>query len=106
VKIDLTNCTEEELWKFVATHLKKKGIDTVLVGGAVVAIYTKGLYRSGDLDFIHIDLVVTGLEEVMKEIEFVKFDAKRYHHPACKHLFIEFPSGPLSIGEDYSIKPF
>jgi hypothetical protein len=26
------DCTEEDLWKFVATHLKEKGIDTILVG--------------------------------------------------------------------------
>jgi len=26
------DCTEEELWKFVATHLKEKGINTILVG--------------------------------------------------------------------------
>ncbi len=30
----------------------KGGIDTILVGGAVVSIYTEGAYRSGDLDFI------------------------------------------------------
>jgi len=44
MKIDLKTCTEEELWKYVAVHLKKNGIDTILVGGAVVAIYTKSLY--------------------------------------------------------------
>lgn len=52
MKIDFKTCTEEELWKFVATHLKKKGIDTVLVGGAVVSIYSDGAYKSGDLDFV------------------------------------------------------
>ena len=26
-------------------------------------------------------------------------------HPECKHLFVEFPSGPLGIGEDYNIVP-
>ena len=45
-------CSEEELWKYVATHLAKNGIDTILVGGAVVAIYTEGVYRSGDLDLV------------------------------------------------------
>lgn len=106
MKIDFKNCTEEELWKYVAVHLKKRGIDTVLVGGAVVAIYTKGLYRSGDLDLIHASMFVKGLEEAMKEIGFKKFDARRYAHPQCKHLIVEFPGGPpLGIGEDYSIKP-
>jgi hypothetical protein len=30
------NCTEEELWHFVAFHLSKAGVESVLVGGAVV----------------------------------------------------------------------
>lgn len=106
MKIDLKTCTEEELWKYVAVHLKKNGIDTILVGGAVVAIYTKGLYRSGDLDFVLASMFTEGLEEAMNEIGFKKFDARRYAHPECKHLLVEFPGGPpLGIGEDYSIKP-
>lgn len=48
-------CTEKEVWEYVATHLAKNGIDTVLVGGAVVAIYTEGLYRSGDLDLVQLN---------------------------------------------------
>jgi len=49
---DWTNCTEEELWRYVAWHLEGAGIRSVLVGGAVVSIYTEGLYRSGDLDMV------------------------------------------------------
>ncbi len=39
----------------------------------------------------------------MKEIGFMK-KGKNYIHPKCDHLFVEFPSGPLGIGEDYDIK--
>jgi hypothetical protein len=49
------SATEEEVWEFVAWHLAKNGIQTLLVGGAVVAIYTKGLYQSGDLDFVQLN---------------------------------------------------
>ena len=52
MSIDLKKCSEEDLWKYVAVHLKKKGIDTILVGGAVVSIYSHGVYKSGDLDFV------------------------------------------------------
>jgi len=38
-----SNCSEEELWKYVATHLKSKGIDSVLLGGAVILSFTDGL---------------------------------------------------------------
>lgn len=53
---DWQRCTEAELWRYVAWHLEGEGIRSVLVGGAVVAIYTEGLYRSGDLDMIADDV--------------------------------------------------
>ena len=34
---DWSSCTERELWEYVAIHLSDSGIDTVLVGGAVVS---------------------------------------------------------------------
>lgn len=40
MKIDFSNVTEEELWKYVGKHLADNGLDAVLVGGAVVSIYT------------------------------------------------------------------
>ena len=67
MKINLKNVTEEELWRYVGTHLAKNDFDAVLVGGAVVSIYTDGAYESGDLDF-----VIKNLPKVMKEIGFLK----------------------------------
>ena len=105
MNINFSNCTEEELWKFVASHLSSKGIESILVGGAVVSIYSNGAYRSGDLDFVLGSLFTTGLKEAMNEIGFNK-SGRHYIHPECKHLFIEFPGSiPLGIGEDYNIIP-
>lgn len=104
MKINLKTCTEEELWKYVGDHLSKNGIDAVLVGGAVVSIYTNGAYESGDLDFIVQNLMKNKVPSIMAEIGF-KRKGRHYAHPDCKHLFVEFPSGPLGIGEDYNIKP-
>ncbi|WP_044557483.1 hypothetical protein [Halobacteriovorax marinus] len=103
MRIDFKNCSEEELWLYVGKHLAIHGFEAVLVGGAVVSIYTEGAYESGDLDFIIQNLSKDRLPEVMKKIGFLK-KGKNYIHPDCKHLFIEFPPGPLSIGEDSSIK--
>ena len=103
--INLATCSEKDLWHHVAVHLKKKGIDTILVGGAVVSIYSNGLYHSGDLDFVRVSLFVTKLEETMNEIGFAKH-GRHYIHPECKHLIVEFPGGPpLGIGEDNTIVP-
>lgn len=103
--IDFEKCNEKELWEFVAVHLKKRGIDTTLVGGAVVAIYSKGAYHSGDLDFVKMSLFTKDLEKAMLEIGFVK-KAKHFVNPKCKHLFIEFPGSiPIGIGEEKNIVP-
>ncbi|GAB4023274.1 MAG: hypothetical protein Fur0010_26530 [Bdellovibrio sp.] len=103
--IDLKNCDEKQLWEYVAVHLKKNGIDTVLVGGAVVSIYSHGAYQSGDLDFVRTSLFVTNLDQVMNEIGF-KRHGRHFINPKCKHLFVEFPGGPpLGIGDDKSIVP-
>jgi hypothetical protein len=97
--------TEGEVWKYVATHLAKNGIDTILVGGAVVAIYTEGAYRSGDLDFVLLTYLSEKLPTLMREIGFEITKGRHYKHPRCEHIFVEFASGPAGIGEDTKIKP-
>jgi hypothetical protein len=98
-------CTEEELWHYVAWHLEGEGIRSVLVGGAVVAIYTSGLYRSGDLDIVPDDWGRSKLTESLAKIGFVATKSRYYQHPECNHLFIEFPRGPVEIGEQYPVIP-
>jgi hypothetical protein len=105
MKINFKTCTEEELWKFVASHLKSRGIDTVLVGGAVVSIYTKGAYQSGDIDLILTQFFVKNLPAIMAEIGFEPQKGRHYIHPDCSHIFIEFPNGPLEIGYEHKIIP-
>lgn len=105
MKIDFKTCNEEELWKYVATHLKSKGIDTVLVGGAVVSIYSDGAYKSGDLDFILTEMFVKGIPKAMEEIDFKKINSRHYVHPECESLYVEFPSSFLEIGDDNEITP-
>lgn len=104
MKINFKTCNETELWKYVGKHLSDNGFDAILVGGAVVSIYSEGAYQSGDLDFVIQNLSKDKLPEIMKKIGFIK-TGKNYIHPECTHLFVEFPPGPLGIGEDYNIKP-
>ena len=104
MSLDFSRCTVEELWRFVAVHLEERGIGVVLVGGAVVSVYTEGAYRSGDLDFVREEFFAEGLPEVMSEIGFEK-EGRHYRHPDCGHLFVEFVSGPIGIGADTGIVP-
>lgn len=70
------NCTERELWEFVASHLAKNGIQTTLVGGAVVSIYSEGAYKSGDLDFVLESYLTSELPGVLKKIGFERTDGR------------------------------
>lgn len=99
------SCNEEELWHFVAWHLEGEGISSVLVGGAVVAIYTEGLYRSGDLDMVLDAAASEKLEQALKKIGFEPSRSRYFKHPECPHLFLEFPRGPVEIGEEYPVTP-
>ena len=82
------------MWKYVAGHLERRGFDVVLVGGAVVSIYSEGAYQSGDLDFIVNSFNKKELPKALAEIGFVKTPQRYFKHPECDHLFIEFPKGP------------
>ena len=48
--------TNAELAAFVESHLRERGIEVVLSGGACVSIYSNGKYVSSDLDLIDIYL--------------------------------------------------
>ena len=100
-----SRCSEEELWRYVAVHLESKGISSVLVGGGVVAIYTEGLYRSGDLDLVTEERFRGLLPEALAEIGFLPSKSRYFKHPECEHLFLEFPPGPVEIGEEFPIEP-
>jgi hypothetical protein len=102
---DWKACNEEQLWRYVAWHLEGAGIRSVLVGGAVVAIYTEGLYRSGDLDLVPDDLGRSRLSEVLAQIGFEPSRSRYFKHPSCPHLFLEFPRGPVEIGEQFPVTP-
>lgn len=97
-------CTEEEVWTYVGWHLAKNGIQTILVGGAVAAIYSEGIYKSGNLDFVLKTYIEGRLSEVLESIGFQKSSGRHYIHPECGK-FVEFMYGPAGIGDDINIKP-
>lgn len=91
--------TQGELAAYIDSHLKKRGISVVLSGGACVAIYSGFVYVSKDLDFIaRYSLDHKKISIAMKEIGFIK-EGKYYAHSDTQY-FVEFLSGPLSVGED------
>ena len=87
----------------VGEQLARHGIRAVLTGGACVAIYTRA-YTSKDADFVLQGRVTQpALDAAMKELGFER-DGDRFVHPEIE-FSVEFPPGPLSIGDDLSIEP-
>jgi hypothetical protein len=92
--------TQAELGAYVQSHLGAKGIDVVLSGGAVVAIYTSGKYVSPDLDLVNrYSVKRSAIKSAMEELGFQEV-GRHFEHPDSE-FFVEFPPGPLSLGEEY-----
>ncbi len=87
----------------VGAQLTRRRIRATLTGGACVAIYT-GTYSSKDADFVVEGRVrQRDLDDALAEVGFERRGA-RYVHPETD-FYVEFPPGPLSIGEDLAIRP-
>lgn len=88
----------------VSAALERAGIDAVLTGGASATVHSRGAYLSHDLDFIvRRGATRASLDEAMASAGFVR-QIDRYVHPRTA-FFVEFPPGPLAIGDDLDIKP-
>jgi len=83
----------------ISDYLRRNGIETLLSGGACVAIYTKNKYMSYDLD-----LVLAASDDyrhAKKAMEAIGFTRKgRYFVHKDSQFFIDFVSPPASVGEE------
>ena len=102
--IDTATATKDKLERqiyvaaVISSAFEKKGIQTVLVGGAVVEYYTAGGYTTADIDMILPPLEKQEIETVMKELGFERFeDYRHWLHPHIP-VPVEFPPGPLQVG--------
>jgi hypothetical protein len=88
----------------VASVLKKHHITATLTGGACASLHSRGEYQSYDLDFIlHSRVTQLQLDQAMVELGFERVGAQ-YQHPDTP-FFVEFPRGPLAIGDDDMVEP-
>lgn len=88
-----------ELAAYISNHLRKRGIEVVLTGGACVTIYSEGKYVSRDLDFIETRFAKPAeIRDAMQEIGFTP--ENRYYRHKDTDFLIEFPTGPLSLGNE------
>ncbi|MGA2503157.1 MAG: hypothetical protein ABSG01_03595 [Anaerolineales bacterium] len=91
--------TQAEVAAYVQNHLRNKGINVVLTGGATVAIYSSNKYVSKDIDMVIVSLENRkNIIEAMKEIGFSEI-GRSFEYPGTKFI-VEFPPGPLAVGEE------
>ncbi len=97
--ISIADMTPFELAGFVGGHLGRQGIDVVLSGGSCVAFYSDGKYVSMDLDFVNAASAnYVKIHTAMAEIGFQ--ERNRYFEHADTEYLIEFPAGPLAVGDE------
>jgi hypothetical protein len=76
----------------------------VLVGGACASLHSRGAFVSLDVDFVLVGPVTQPrLDAALASVGFVR-RGDRYVHPRVR-FFVEFPRGPLAIGNDVRIRP-
>jgi hypothetical protein len=104
--IHLNGLSIAELAALICEALRKDGLQATLSGGACAEIYSNNKYVTGDLDFV-VNYLWPGndkiIDTVMTALGFKK-KGRIYLNKSVAYS-VEFPPGPLSIGEECQIKP-
>jgi len=91
--------SQVELAAFVQSQLQAEGIEVVLSGGSAVSFYSSNKYVSKDLDLINARFARRrDIKSVMEKIGFHE-QGRYFTHPDTEY-FVEFPDGPLSVGDE------
>ncbi len=95
----IKNMSQVELAAFIQDSLQKEGIQVVLSGGSAVSFYSSNQYVSKDLDLINTRFAKRSkIKAVMEGLGFK--EQGRYFINSETKFFVEFPDGPLSVGEE------
>ena len=98
MKIDWQKINIKELAALISEKLRAEGIDSILVGGACVSIYTKNKYLSFDLDFVT-HAAIKEITPLLSELGFQRESSRHFIHPDCL-FFIEFVAPPAAVGNE------
>ena len=69
--INWSTISLRDLAGYVSEELRNRGIETILVGGACVTIYSENRYQSYDLDYITYD-EMKKVKKALQDIGFLK----------------------------------
>jgi len=91
--------SQSELAAYIQDTLQADGVNVVLSGGSAVSFYSSNKYVSKDLDLINASFAKRSkIKSVMEKIGFE--EKGRYFINSDTKFFVEFPDGPLSVGEE------
>lgn len=94
----IAQMTLTELAAYISSYLQQKNMPVVLVGGACVSIYCHNQYQTSDLDFVEKYYTKrSNLKAALAELGFE--EQNRYFVRPDVQYFLEFPAGPLAIGD-------
>lgn len=95
--IEWSTISLRDLAGYISEELRKRDIDTILVGGACVTIYSENRYQSYDLDYItYADM--KKVKKALAELGFIE-KQKYFKHEECQWL-VEFVSPPVAVGNE------
>ena len=81
----------------VQETLRKKGIDSTVVGGSCVEIYSNSKYTSGDIDIVS-EYSLEEIENALTGLNFKRKDKTRIFERKDCEYFLDFVQPPLAIG--------
>lgn len=95
----IKSMSQVELAAYIQASLAPEGVDVVLSGGSAVSFYSSDKYVSKDLDLINTNFAKRNkIKSAMEKLGFQE-QGRYFLHPDTK-FFVEFPDGPLSVGEE------
>jgi hypothetical protein len=95
----VSEMTRLELACYIGAEFKRRNVLVVLSGGSCVSIYSSEKYVSGDLDFVNALFAKRNIiVQAMVALGFSEHN-RYFKHPDT-HFLVEFPPGPLGVGEE------
>ncbi len=98
MKINWKRIGIKELAAIVTRKLTEKGIDSLVVGGACVSIYTQNRYLSSDIDIVS-HAALKQIAAALSELGFSRQQSRHFVRNDCP-FFVEFVSPPAALGKE------